>query len=454
MSVNIDNMNEIRPEAMFYMPQGFLWGTATSSHQVEGGNTNNNWYLWENQMDHILQDHRSGEACQWWQGRWAEDFDRAAAAGQNAHRLSIEWSRVQPAPDKWDDDALEVYRQMVKGLVERGMTPMVTLHHFSDPIWLYEQEGWEKEDVPLFFEAYVRRVVNALKDYVTLWVPINEPNVYVYMGYMDGMFPPCKYGQAYAWRAMVNMVRGHAAAYHAIHEIQPEARVGSCTNYRAFWPKRTWMPADGWMANMVSRNYNDAFTNTLADGKLRFLFRRTDIPQARGTQDFVGVNYYTGDLVRFSPLAVNSYFQKREYPPQAELSETGFLANVPQGLFKALKWAKGYGLPIIVTENGVEDSTDSLRPQYMVEHIHQLWRAANYNWQIKGYFHWSLVDNFEWDRGWTQRFGLWGLDVETQQRIHRPSVDLYAAICKANGLSTQMVEQFAPQVFDKMFPVK
>ena len=210
---------------------------------------------------------------------------------------------------------------------------------------------------------------------------------------------------------------------------------------------------DNCMAKTLSRSFNDAFINTLVNGSFRFIFKKSSIPQARNTQDFVGLNYYSGDLVSFNPFKTRELLHTREIPPEAELSENGFIANVPHGFFKALRWAKGYGKPIIVTENGIEDSSDSLRPQYIVEHIHKLWRAANFNWQIKGYFHWSLVDNFEWDRGWSQRFGLWGLDLETQERIRRPSVDLYEAICKTNGLSTQMVEQYAPQVFDKMFPV-
>jgi len=135
------------------------------------------------------------------------------------------------------------------------------------------------------------------------------------------------------------------------------------------------------------------------------------------------------------------------------MSETGFIANVPEGMYQALKWARQFNLPIYITENGVEDSTDNLRPAYLALHLHQVWRATNFNWQVKGYFHWTQVDNFEWERGWTQRFGLWGLDLDTRQRIHRPSADMYAAICKENGLSSQTVRQFAPFVVDTLFPV-
>jgi beta-glucosidase len=130
-------------EATFHYPRGFLWGTATASHQNEGQNTNNNWWAWEQQNGRIVDGHKSGAACDWWGGRWREDFDRAVEGGQNAHRLSIEWSRVQPTPDIWDENALDRYREIVRGLVERGLTPLVTLHHFSHPLWLVENGAWE-----------------------------------------------------------------------------------------------------------------------------------------------------------------------------------------------------------------------------------------------------------------------------------------------------------------------
>jgi beta-glucosidase len=157
------------PEATYYFPDGFLWGTATSSHQVEGGNTNNNWCAWENEPGRIAKNHKSGLACDWWGGRWKEDLENAAAGGQNTHRLSIEWSRIQPKPDTWDENALEYYRQMLKGMLKLGLKPMVTLHHFSDPLWLYESGGWENNDVPVYFTEYVRKVVSALKDLTDFW---------------------------------------------------------------------------------------------------------------------------------------------------------------------------------------------------------------------------------------------------------------------------------------------
>src|SRR4030067_3018881 len=141
-------------QATYCFPPRFLWGTATSAHQVEGNNTNNNWWAWEQELGRIKNGHKSGLACDWWNGRWREDFDRAAESGQNAHRLSIEWSRVQPAPDRWDEAALDRYREMLRGLYERNITPLVTLHHYSEPIWFSELGGWENDSSVTWFEAY------------------------------------------------------------------------------------------------------------------------------------------------------------------------------------------------------------------------------------------------------------------------------------------------------------
>lgn len=439
------------PQATFQFPTGFWWGTATASHQVEGRNTNNNWYQWE-QEGNIVPDHQCGLACDWWGGRWREDFDRAAEGGQNVHRLSLEWSRLQPTPDRWDEDALDLYRQMMRGLLERGIKPLVTLHHFTDPIWIMERGGWENEKIVAYFQAYVEKVVSALKEYVTYWCTINEPNVYATMGYLKGAFPPGKQDLKSVFRVLTNLVKGHAAAYHTIHKIQEEAEVGLAINYRGMIPHRPWFPLDSLVARLQSRMYNDFFPKAAMTGKLKFLLKTQTIPEAKGTQDFLGLNYYTQDQVSFSFLAANELFGKRFFDPEAIRSETGFIAHHPKGMFKALMWARQFNLPIIVTENGVEDSTDELRPRYLVEHIHQIWRAINFNLPVKGYLHWSLVDNFEWERGWTQRFGLWELDENTQARTSRPSADLYAKICQKNALSSKLVADYAPESLEKLFP--
>ena len=442
------------PTASFHFPKGFFWGAATAAHQVEGNNNNNQWWAWEQQEGRIANGEKSGLACDWWGGRWKEDFDRAAQGGQNAHRLSVEWSRIQPAPDRWDEDALEHYRQMLRGLRERGMIPMVTLHHFTDPLWLGEISGWETEAVVPLFEKFTRKVVEALKEYCSLWCTINEPNIYALSGYAAGAFPPGKKDLRLAMRVQANMARGHAAAYRAIHKIQSEARVGYALHFRPMLAARPGFPLDRLERNIHFKAINMAFPSAISTGVMRTPFGRVRTPEAKGTQDYLGLDYYSVDTVTFDLRKPGELFGRRFYPQGSDLSDTGFNANTPEGMFAMLKWAvKLYpGLPLIVTENGIECADDHIRPRYLAQHIHQIWRAVNFNWPVKGYFHWSLVDNFEWERGWTQRFGLWALNPSTQARNKRPSADLYAEICMENGLSSEMVQKYCPEVFEKLFP--
>ncbi|MFN2151093.1 MAG: glycoside hydrolase family 1 protein [Anaerolineales bacterium] len=438
-------------QATLNFPRDFLWGTATASHQVEGNNINNNWYAWE-KSGHIVNRQSCGLACDWWGGRWREDFDRAAEAGQNAHRLSVEWSRIQPESKRWDEDALDYYRQMLRGLIERGLTPMVTLHHFSEPLWISELGSWQNEAICEHFGAFVRKTVEALQEYVPFWCTINEPNVFATLAYLTGDFPPGKKSLPAVYQVITNLIKGHSIAYQIIHQIQPEAKVGLAHQYRGFQAAHPRSPLDHWAANITSRTFNNAIPGTLINGTLRFLGIRKHLSAAAGTQDFFGLNYYTRENVAFDPLSPGTLFSKRFYPPDADFSPTGFIANDPQGFFQALKWARGFNLPIFVTENGTEDSEDNFRPRYLAEHIHQLWHAVNFNWRIQGYFHWSLTDNFEWERGWTQRFGLWELDPVSQERHKRPSADLYAAICHENSLSSETISKYAPEVLEKLFP--
>jgi beta-glucosidase len=439
------------PSGTFHFPTGFMWGTATAAHQVEGGNTNNNWFKWE-QEGHTAN--QSGQASDWWGGRWKEDFDHAAQGGQNAHRMSVEWSRIQPAPDRWDENSLDQYRAMLRGLRDRGITPMVTLHHFTDPLWLGELGGWETAAVVPLFEKFVGKVVEALKEYCTLWITINEPNVYALEGYLRGNFPPGKSDLKLSLVVQSNMLRAHAAAYYLIHTLQPEARVGYALHFRPQQPFRRWSPLDRLMRNIKFEGINLAFPSAISTGIARSPIAHIPVPEAKGTQDFFGLNYYSVDTVAFDLRNRSELYSRSFYPEGTDLADAKMNSNTPEGLYWSLNWVnKTYAnLPVIITENGIEDATDRIRPRYLAQHVHAIWRAVNFNWPVKGYFHWSQVDNFEWDRGWTQRFGLWALDVETQQRTKRPSADLYAAICHENGLSSEMVQKYCPEVFGKLFP--
>ncbi len=435
--------------AEYHFPRGFLWGTATAAHQVEGQNTNNTWAEWE-ALGHTRG--RAGRACDWWAGRWKEDLDRATEGGQNAHRFSVEWSRIQPTPDQWDEEALDHYRRMARGMVERGLMPLVTLHHFTDPLWFAEHGGWEATDAPQRFARFVRKVVSALREYVSHWVTINEPNIYAALGYASGEFPPGLQDPRRAQRVLVGLLRAHAAAYHAIHEVQPEARVGYAWHYRPMQAARPRHPLDRLARRVQYNAFNMGFPTAIVTGVFRSPLGRVRLPEARGTQDFFGLNYYSADVIRFSWRRRHHLFAQRVHPPGSDLSPGGMIANRPEGLFRSLKWASQFGKPILITENGVEDEADGLRRRYLAQHLRATWQAINFNIPVKGYFHWTLVDNFEWERGWEQRFGLWALDTTSQKRSKRPSADFYAEICRANALTSEMVERYCPEAFADVFP--
>jgi beta-glucosidase len=328
---------------------------------------------------------------------------------------------------------------------------MVTLHHFSEPLWVAEMGGWENVAVIDLFVDFVRKTVEALKPYCNLWVTINEPNVFAVSAYLEGIFPPGKKDFDITMLVMQHLISAHAGAYRAIHELQSDARVGTSINYRGFKPA-SWLPWNHWTANVYHRLFNDLFPRTLKNGVFNTILKRIAIPEAIGTQDFLGLNYYTTDTIRFNPFARQELFSHRFFPDGARLSESEFIANIPGGMIDAVKWGETFGLPIFITENGVDDSIDSLRPRYILEHLHALWQVMNSNARVEGYFHWTLVDNFEWERGWSQRFGLWELDLENQARIKRPSGEMYAEICRTNGISSEIVEKYAPEVMKRLFP--
>lgn len=439
------------PVGCYHFPNSFLWGTGSAAHQVEGGNTNSNWSLWE-QEGHTPG--LSDLACDWWGGRWREDFNRAADAGHNALRLSVEWSRIQPSPGRWDQTALDFYRTLLCELQKRRITPMVTLHHFTDPLWIADLGGWENQAVISYFIEFTRKIVEELHKFCSLWCTFNEPNVYALKGYVRCSFPPGTTNLKKSLLVQANMAHAHAAVYHLIHEIQPAAQVGYALHFRpqeALHPKS---PLDQFLSRVRSQAINMAFPSAISTGIMRSPFGKVSLPETVHTQDFLGLNYYTRDAVSVDLRFARELFSRTSFPPGSDLSDSGINANIPEAFFQSMKFfTKTYpNLPIYVTENGIDDAVDRIRPRYLAQHIHAMWRAVNFNWPVKGYFHWALVDNFEWEHGWEHRYGLWQLDPETQERRKRPSADLYAAICRENGLSSALVEQYCPEVMESLFP--
>lgn len=437
-------------EATLTFPPDFRWGTATSPYQVEGNNRNSDWWAWEAEGGHILNEDRSGAACNWWEDAEA-DLDRAAEMHTNAIRIGIEWSRVEPEPSVFDSAALDRYREILLACRARGLEPMVTLHHFSNPQWLVEKGDFSSEIVVDYFRRYAAKVVAALGDLVPAWITINEPMTYVFMRYLAGAFPrPTATGVGAAFAAIPNLLRCHAAAYHAIKDHSPAAQVGVASNMAIFEPRSAGSPLDRWWAGRVSRLYNNAWLDAMQSGQWRGPFGRKRIKDLAHTYDFVGLNYYTRFLLRFPPP---KGIIETEWGPEAVVSDGNYGEVYARGLFRLIEhvWLR-YQKPIFVTENGVPDRADRLRPGFILDHLRQVWYAISFCYPVMGYYHWSLADNFEWDRGWTQRFGLIELDTETQDRLWRPSAHLYQEICRTGSLSSDMTARFAPNMLPVMFP--
>jgi beta-glucosidase len=438
------------PQATFHFPADFKWGVATAAHQVEGENVNNDWWAWEQEEDRIKDNQKSGHACDWWKNAEA-DFDRAAEMGMNALRLSVAWSRVEPRPGNFDDAALERYAEMLQGLRDRNIEPMVTLHHFTNPRWLVERGGWEAAETISLFANFVRRVVEVLGQHCDLWCTINEPNVYGYMGYLDGVFPPGKSDFRAAMRVIRHLLAGHAAAYREIHKLQPAARVGIAHNMRAFDPANPRSLLDRRVARMVDGTFNQAVLTALTRGRWSLPLGFGLAWKLRNTLDWIGLNYYTRDLVAFDRAQRRDLFSRRLHADGAELLDGGYGEFYPQGMFRCLQRLARLGLPVYVTENGIPDDDDDQRPRYLLAHLHQMWHAIQRSYPVMGYYHWTLVDNFEWAEGWALRFGLIELGPRGGRKPRR-SARLYSDIILENAITSQIIDTYAPELRPELLP--
>lgn len=417
----------------FTFPPGFRWGTATSAHQVEGHNIHNDWWTWEQLPGRIKGDDRSGAACDWWR-RAEEDFALAAELHQTAHRLSVEWSRLEPEPGRWDDGAVDRYREMLRGLRARGIEPMVTLHHFTNPQWFAARGGWERDDAPHHFGRYVERLVPALREFTSLWCTLNEPVAWALSALATGRWPPGSRSIRRALRALGNLVRAHAAAYRIIHRLQPDAQVGIAQYFRLFDPADPRSRLDQLVARRQDRFVNTAFPDAVTTGRVGAFPWAARIPEAADTLDFLGVNYYTRDLVAFDLRRPDRLFGRNFLNPDAPHSDGEYGEIYPAGMGRVLRLAQRYGRPIYITENGLPDADDDQRAEFIVAHLREVAQAIREGADIRGYYHWSLVDNFEWAEGWSLHFGLIAVDPLTQRRTVRPSAEVYAEICRSNAL--------------------
>jgi beta-glucosidase len=402
-------------------PNGFLWGTASAAHQVEGDNRNCDWWEWEQTPGHIANGDTSAVACDHYH-RYREDFALLRDLSQNAHRLSVEWSRIEPSEGEFDSRQIRHYRDVLGELREQGILPMVTLHHFTSPLWFSRKGGWTSPGAARAFMSFVNRVADELGDLVGMWCTINEPTIYGVNGWISGEFPPGHHGDLLGqYRVTGHLRRAHELAYAAIKRRWPDAPVGLSHH------KFLLLPASSSRRDRLAAAAAQMVTDRwpAASGRLEKV--------VEASADFIGVAHYWGQLVAFDPRRPKDQFIRRFNPPGSPLTDMGW-ASDPSWMRQVLNELKRYGKPVYVTENGIATSDDAVRERYLIDILGQVHEAIEDGVDVRGYFHWTNMDNFEWARGYRARFGLIAVDRDTLERTVKPSGRLYARIATANAL--------------------
>lgn len=408
----------------FQFPKDFLWGASTSSHQVEGG-LHNSWTRWE-RSDRRLSDlcdqgfikqygkqqFISGNAADHFH-RFREDFRLAKSLGHNATRFSIEWSRIEPKEGEFDEKALAHYRTVLKFVRSLGMEPFVTLWHWPLPCWLEDMGGWANPKTTEYFARYVSRVADAVGEYVTHWITLNEPEIYASNSYFLGIWPPQRRNPIAYLQVLNHLLTAHVQAYGVLKAAYPTSEVGIATN-NVYFEAAINEPVHRIVGGIASWWNNHWFLDRM-----------------KNCQDFIGLNYYFHHRIAFG-------FGKNK---NLRTSDLGW-ELYPEGIYHVLKDLHKYGVPVYITEHGLADAQDRQRGRYIAESLYHIHRALLAGVDVRGYLHWSLIDNFEWDKGFWPRFGLIAVDFKTQRRTVRQSAQIYKAICKTGGLNESVSRRY------------
>lgn len=405
-------------------PKKFLWGAATSAHQVEGG-THNQWSVWELENAKSLaaqSEYHFGELDTWpdtekeakdpenyvsgksvdHYNRYEADFDLLKKMNMNSFRFSVEWSRVEPEEGVWNIEAVEHYKAYVAELNRRGIEPVVTLFHFTLPLWFTAMGGFEKKDNVKYFVRYAEKIIRELGSDVRLIITVNEPEVYAYESYMMGYWPPSVTSRRACRRVLNNLAYAHNQAADVIHAINRRYKVSVAKNSPYIYAGDD---------ALLSRKYADFQQFMRDDYFLRKVIKHCD---------FLGMNYYFSDRV----------YGYRIHNPDEKVSDLGWdlsPANIQHALERLYE---KYKLPILITENGLADHADEHRQWWITQTLIGMQKAMDSGVQLEGYLHWSLLDNFEWDKGKWPRFGLAEVDYKTLDRKLRPSAVWFGKVIK------------------------
>lgn len=397
-------------------PEGFLWGASTAAHQVEGG-MHNQWSDWEQANAGKLagafaqrlswlpdfkavepagtdpENYISGNGVEHYQ-RYREDFNILEQLHMNAFRFGIEWSRVEPHEGAWNTAAIKHYRSYIAELKRRGIEPVPTLWHWTLPVWFADKGGFTRRRNVRYFERFAAKVAGELGEDLRYVITLNEPNVYTNLSYITGEWPPQGRNILAAGAVYCNLVRAHKRAYRVLKQYCPDLRIGIAMQIGNVLPER---PGD-----VLAR---------LAGKAAEYASNWWFLNRIRRHQDFVGVNYYFTTYMR----------GLRMYNPKQPANDLGWYME-PGGIERLLRAAwRRYGKPIIITENGLADAGDLHRKWWIEETLQAMQRAVAAGVDLRGYLHWSLLDNFEWAYGWWPKFGLAAVDRRTMQRTVRPS---------------------------------
>ena len=416
-------------------PKSFIWGTATASHQVEG-NCENNWSEFEKGLKsdgspNIKDNQISGLACDHW-NRYKEDIKLIKKLGVGHYRFSVEWSKIEPKMGKYNKEALEHYSNLIDDLLKNNIKPVITLHHFSHPIWFDEIGAFEKKENISYLVSFSKRVFDEYSDRVKYWCTINEPGVVAVQGYFTGMFPPGEQNGPKTAHVFKNLLESHVQIYYALksHINGSKVKIGIVKNINQFEPWRRYHLFDWFFTIALNHIFNWSAINFLKTGKLKFripglMWLTHKNLDAKNSLDFFGLNYYSHNHIKFNLF-------KKDYS-ELKYHSRDIMTDMPytiyaEGIYKAIELVSCLKVPILITENGVADKDDNIRSEYITKYLYAVSKAIDDGYNVVGYYYWSLMDNFEWAFGYDMRFGLYHVDFNNQKRTLKKGSEKFVDI--------------------------
>lgn len=418
----------LAPNALAVLPAAVDFCVSTSAHQIEGDNRNSDWWVFEQVPGSIKKGERSGKATDHLH-RFREDIRWMKELGVKRYRFSIEWARLEPALGNWNASAVQWYRDLLAELSRAGIEPIITLHHFTLPQWVRDQGGWEWAEAPERFNRFVETVVSEIAPTVRDWNTFNEPMVHLVTGYVAGVVPPNRRDMNRFALAIRGVLKAHALAYATLHQKSRHSsvRVGFAHHLRVFSAARWWNPLDHLIAYFLDRAFNWAFIDAVETGNLNLsvpgmISLSEPIDGLRATEDFIGMNYYSRDQVRF--VFENPIPFKLLVKEGAQTNDLGW-EIYPAGMTELLiEVSRRYPhQSILITENGIADASmnDLKRIAFIEDHWKAMRVAIDQGARVETYCYWSLLDNFEWIEGFDPRFGLLHVNYDDFVRTPRTS---------------------------------